>query len=86
MAEFGRVDLLHFRCADCAYGASAAKPPRHCPMCGGTRWQRYGRIPASSPFCRAGLGLRQNGPDAKRRLVPSPLIVDAIEHRLDGFP
>ena len=39
MSELEKVDLLRFRCADCAYGASAAKQPRQCPMCGGTRWQ-----------------------------------------------
>src|SRR2546427_1047057 len=40
MSEFENVDLFRFRCADCTYGASAVKPPRQCPMCGGTRWQR----------------------------------------------
>jgi hypothetical protein len=39
MGELERVDLSCFRCADCAYGASATKPPRRCPMCGGARWQ-----------------------------------------------
>jgi hypothetical protein len=40
MSELENVDLFRFRCADCTYGASAVKPPRQCPMCGGTRWQR----------------------------------------------
>jgi hypothetical protein len=37
--ELRRGVLRRFRCAACAYGASAADPPLRCPMCGETEWE-----------------------------------------------
>ena len=37
--------LSTYRCRECGYGASCRREPARCPMCGGARWQSFGRIP-----------------------------------------
>ncbi len=39
-ADPDATPLLHLRCAECGYGASARREPERCPMCGGSEWNR----------------------------------------------
>jgi rubrerythrin len=49
--------LLHFRCADCGYGASCRTAPARCPMCTGEHWnyadwRPFGSRTADAPLLR----------------------------------
>ena len=75
MRTLGRGEVKQFRCAACAYGASAASPPLRCPTCGGRRWQSE----EARPFTRLVRDLLPHRVEAVESAPVAPEMERAVE-------
>jgi rubrerythrin len=39
----GQPAVGSFQCSECGYGVTVRRELPHCPMCGGTSWERFRR-------------------------------------------